>query len=148
MAEIIFDEDFPELIKQEVENLINETAWLVPLWLQKLYIGYKGNDEDSNAYNHTRKDYRFARITICGNFLKNRTVEQKQTIVHEILHIHNVPYADYVDELIDLLCPESDAPKFRESMQNELQRKLEAMTQDLSFAIANKSNESKGDLQK
>lgn len=147
MAEIIFDEDFPKLIKKEVEKLINETAWLIPLWLQKLYVGYKGNDEDSNAFNNTRKDYRFARIMICGNFLKNRAFEQKQTILHEILHIHNCPYLDYVDELIDLLCPESDAPKFRESMQNELTRKAESMTEDVAFAIA-KFNESKGDLQK
>lgn len=126
------------MIQKEVEDLLAETAWVLPLWLQKLFIGWDAGDSDSIATTYTDKDYRFARLTVCPHILNKEKHHRKQSIIHELLHTHNAPFADYVDELLDLLCPESEQPKFRESMKKELTRKLEAQTQDLAFAIANK----------
>ncbi len=136
MTEVIFDKDFPEGLRHGVGDKIRSLSWLFPRWLQSLRIGYNSNDRDDDvAFVNLEKPYRFARLTICGAYLNYDDDEQRAMLIHELIHLHNLDFANFVRETMDLLCPKDEAPKFNESLRKMVTEKMEAMTQDIAFAI-------------
>lgn len=140
MAEIVFDKEFPESIRDETEKNVKNAAWLLPLWLQRLYVGWDTNDKDSNAYIRVDKDYRFARLTICSGWLDGIPERRQESIIHEIIHCFTAPISDYAKEILDAYCSKDDSPKANEIISAEIHRKCEAITQDFAYAIAKKLN--------
>lgn len=145
MSEIIFDANFPDTIRTEYERVLNNAAPLLPLWLQRLYVGWDFSDKTSTNYIHVDKDYRFARLTVCAGWIDSIPERRQESIYHEIIHCFTSPVADFAREIIDICRPEKDSPETHEILSNELRRKCEAITQDFAYSIA-KFNESKGNL--
>ncbi len=146
MAEIIFYKDFPVLLRETVSVAINDFSWLFPVWLQRLYVGFHPDEEDASAYMTIEKDYRFANLKVCGHWVSESSELQKEQILHEILHLYNAPLKNAMLDAIDTLCDGTEG-KLYKTIKRELVGKNEAATADLTYAIMNRFNESKGNLQ-
>lgn len=139
MTEIVFDTGFPEILKEPISVHLSNLSWLFPHWLQRLYIAYNSSDaDDDSGYAIIHKEYRWGRITICGAFARHTATHQKEVLVHEIIHLFNLPFVNYVRETIELLCPKEENEQFNNALRNETRRKMEAMTEDLTFVICQK----------
>lgn len=138
--EIIFDKNFPETFKLPLEVLLKETIWLLPLWVQRLRVGWNG-EEGIIATMETHKDYRYCRLTIHPEFTTYPAEYQRQTLYHEIFHAYNTPAVDYAAEIIKMLCEKLENPELEEVCTKELSRKMEASTEDFSYRIAAKIGE-------
>ncbi len=145
MAEIIFDKDFPEWLKPQVENLLGEFAWLLPTWLQRLFVGYSAEDADNSAKINVQKDWRFARLTFCASYIKNEDKIRRDDLAHELIHSFISPLKNYAVEVIEKLCKGDDL--LFEIIKAELISRNEQVTQDFAYAIT-KFNESMGDMPK
>lgn len=146
MIEIEFDIDFPDTVRGVIEPLIKETAWLFPLWMQKVIMTWDSKQEGSMAKIFVYKDYRWCRIVIYPDFLSILPTTQQESIYHEIIHCYNVPLKRVACEILDECMP-NEQGEFSEKLQNVLRKQIdstmESITQDLAFAIMNKFNEQK-----
>ncbi len=137
MAEIIWNGNFPELIKPKVSEILGNFSWIFPAWLQRLTVHYKPDDPDSSAFTSVAHDYRFANITICGYWVNETPDAQIEQIIHELIHIHFSPLKNYAVETVETLCGGEDKKMFQ-IIKNELVSKNEQATQDFAYSIANK----------
>lgn len=131
---IEFDKNFPEMIQDQIEAVLTDKTWILPKWMQRLYVGWCADDENSNATMQADKDYRFARLTVCGHFLTNSVERQHEIVYHEFIHTHISPLSDYAKEIVEKLCKDNEPLK--DYLDRELVRRNEATTQDIAFAIS------------
>ncbi len=132
----MFDRDFPEALQHDVQNLLDEFAWLCPLWLQRIYVGYDGDDSNNSATVNVNRDYRYVRLTLCAHFINNPNEIMRDDFIHELVHCFISPLKNYAADIIDKLC--ADHPMMAGIIQSELTARNEQITQDFSYAIANK----------
>jgi hypothetical protein len=146
MAEIIFefDVDFPDSVRGAVEPLLKDAAWLFPLWMQKVILTWDTNQDGAQAKILVYKDYRWCRIVIYPDLLSVPDDTRKESIYHEIIHCYNVPLKQVACEILEECMPDEKG-EFSEKLQNVLRKRIdrtmEAITQDLTYAILNKFNE-------
>lgn len=147
MTEIIFRDSFPEIAQPKVSEILEKFRWLLPVWMQRLYVNYRGDEKDNSAYVSVEKDYRFGNLTICGHWLNEPKAVQPEQIIHELIHLHFAPLKDYACDAALTLCDGNQESRIFKLIEKELISKNEQGTQDLAFAIMNKFNESNGHLQ-
>ncbi|MDQ3747981.1 MAG: hypothetical protein M3367_03035 [Acidobacteriota bacterium] len=135
--EIILDIDFPAGVRAYVGDLLDECVWLMPVWMQRLRVGWCG-EEGTIATMQTEKDYRYCRLTIHPEFLQHDGSYQRQVLYHELLHNFNNPVTDYAEEVFEMLCDKLENEELKTVVIKELKRKREAATEDFAFVIANK----------
>jgi hypothetical protein len=134
---------FPPEIREKVEPILDDISWLVPGWCQRVVVFWEPVNQDRNsAFINVNYAYRFVQITICSDFLGQTEQEMRDDLLHELIHGFICPMADYAREIIDLYCPKDESPKTNEMLHRELTRKNEAITQDFTFVLAGKINES------
>jgi hypothetical protein len=133
MTKIVFDKNFPELAQGRVNEIVEQFRWIFPLWLQRLYVHYHADDNESSCYIKVDKDYRFSNLTICGHWINESAYLQKEQILHELIHLYNVPANEFANRQIESLC-EGNAP-LHNLIKSELTAKNEASTCDLTFAL-------------
>lgn len=138
MVKIEFDSDFPVMLSRDIESLLEDKLWILPTWMQRLYVGWQADNESDDANMRVDKDYRFARLTICGHFLTNSPIRQHEILYHELIHCQISPIADYAKEVIDIYCSKDESPKTNELLHREITRKNEAITQDFAYQLADK----------
>ncbi len=138
--EIIFDKDFPPAVQVYVGDLLNECVWLVPVWIQRFRVGWNG-DAGILATMQTEKDYRYCRLTIHPEFLEHGRKYQTQIFYHEIFHTYNTPAIDTAKQYIETLCDELKNETLKDVMIKTINAKMEASTEDFSYAIVNKFND-------
>lgn len=136
MTEIYYKPDFPVLIQPKVAEILENFRWLLPAWLQILTIHFDG-DNQNTAFITVNKDYRFANLTICGNWVGETEFCQNDTIIHEFLHLHFSPVKNYALDTLDIL---SEDETVKRLIKNELISRNEAATQDLAWIINKKFN--------
>lgn len=124
------------MLQWQIEALLSDKLWILPKWLQAVYVGWCVDDENSAATMHTDKDYRFARLTICGHFLKEPPEKQHEIIYHEFIHCYISPITNYAKEMLDNVI--SDNELLSKYLHAELTRREEMAAQDFAFAVAEK----------
>ena len=134
--DVIFDKDFPEMIKPDIEALLNKVVWLCPLWLLHLTVGYGGNERNVSASIVVDKNYRFARLNIGTGFIDSN--HRLQDLYHEIFHCFNNPLFNKMDYILDLILPDDKNPQLKEALKEMLRCETEGVTQDFSQAICRK----------
>lgn len=137
MTQIVFCNNFPILARASVETALHDFRWILPVWLQRLYVGYHADEQEAAAYIQVEKDYRFANLKVCGHWIEAPADLQKEQLLHELIHLYNVPVKNFALEQIDSLCGEADEKLFK-LIKSELVAKNEAATADLTFALMNK----------
>lgn len=134
---ITFDENFPDLLRQEVENILTEFSWLLPQrWMQRIYVNYDANEKEFACYTNTDKDYRFGTLTICAHWLRLDAGERIEVLIHELIHYSYSPAKNYALDITDKLC--GDNRTMFEIIRSELNAKNEQGTQDIAWAVFNK----------
>ena len=135
MSKIIFDKEIPESIRAELEKYVLPCEWLIPAWCQKVLIGWsEDSDEDGAAISaYVVYEYRRARFTFYPCF--HTQSDQQEAVVHEFFHAFVGVLADYARDEIKRLIPEDEAPKYRQSVLDELARRHEAVVQDLAYCV-------------
>lgn len=136
---IQFDPDIPDSVKAELARQLVGYAWLVPGWCQRVFVGWqeKGDDKGTLVSCSAMYEYRNIRLTFYPAFLSEGEL-QPEHVIHDLLHGFTSVMADYAHDRINLLVPESEAPKFRESLLDELRVRHESFVQDLAFCLAQK----------
>lgn len=127
----------PGEVAAAVKPLVDKWAWLTPPWCQRLQISWDGAGCDDGRIMDCSISYRYRRVKIIfyGGFLDVPPEEREQCFVHELLHGFVGVLAEFAEELVDRLIPETEAPKFRETCRMELDARHEAVVQDLAFRI-------------
>lgn len=127
----------PAVARQIIEPLVMRYQVLLPTWAQQIYIGWNGSGDGKGTTIdcHASYEYRSFTMTFHSGFIVQREDEHKAQIIHEILHASSCVLADWARDTIDLLTPESEAPKFRQSLLEELRHRHESFVQDLALRL-------------
>lgn len=137
MARIIFDENMPVMVEARLKDLLDKTCWLLPLWVQRLRVGWDGK-EGILATMQTERDYRYCRLMIHPEFIEHDSAYQMQILYHEIFHAFNTPALDTAKEYIETLCDELKNETLKDVMIKAINAKMEASSEDFSYAILKK----------
>lgn len=136
MAKIIWDKNIEPENKTEIEKYLYPFLWLVPKWCQTIHLSLY--DADDEAAVSTTVDYEYRRITL--NFYARWLIQtptlKQDNVIHECIHF-------FVNELYHQAQRAVEAAwEDNEQMKNfafeQLKISVEAITQDLAFAIYNK----------
>lgn len=135
MPEFIYDADIPTVIVPVIQRSIEPWAWVVPVWCERVFVGYSaessGNNESAACY--VEYPYRWARLTFYPCFLKQDNLSLDG--LHELVHIPVAVLSMWMKERIRTMVKEEDAPIFRKVLLDELTERTEAATQDLTSRI-------------
>lgn len=127
--------DVPREIRGIIEPAIQEFLWLFPLWVQTICVAYVGKDEDYILEMTILTDYRYARLKVTPAILKYTDWEQREMVIHEIVHSFTTPLAAAAkNAIIDL---DADA-KLQTILNRRINEVTESITQDFAFCIARK----------
>lgn len=129
--------DVPDMARQIIEPLIDRYEALFPTWAQLIYVHYGNAGDGNSATIECRCDYsyRFFSMTFDPGFLAQSEEEHRTQIIHEILHASSSVLADWARDAIKRLVPESEAPKFQETLIEELRQRHESFVQDLALRL-------------
>ncbi|TXH40603.1 MAG: hypothetical protein E6Q97_39365 [Desulfurellales bacterium] len=132
MPEIIFDADFPSVVRSEMERLLNDTVWLCPIWLQKLFIGFgsQADDPDAAARFILQKDYRWARLQVTMDFFTSDN--PREMLIHELVHAFTIPLKTCANDAFQDLGLDQ---KLYDVLFRQLDKSMEQVTQDFAFVI-------------
>lgn len=136
MSRFVYDKEIPSAILSVLQSNLEPWEWLIPLWCEHVFVGYVADSSEDGASAATRVEYpyRWARITFYPCFLVQN--DQSEDALHEIIHIPLAVPGQYMRDQIDVLVPEFEAPKFRETLRRELTERVEAATEDIASRIA------------
>lgn len=129
----------PDAARQIIEPLVLRYQVLFPAWAQLIYINWDaaGDGKGTTIECRANYDYRSFSMTFHSGFIVQREDEHQVQVIHEILHASSAIMADWARDTINLLTPESEAPKFRQSLLEELRQRHEAFVQDLALRLVN-----------
>lgn len=145
MAEIVFNKNIEPQNKAEIEKYLNPLLWLVPKWCQAIHLNlYDANDETAID---TTVDYEYRRITLnfYSSWLTQTPTLKQDNVIHECVHFCVNELYHQAQRIVTATCENNEQLKYYAFEQ--LKISVEAVTQDLCYAIMNKLNESKANLQ-
>lgn len=139
MTKFIFNPAIPKVIAKELRQELKDYEWLIPSWCQHIHVDWaeQGSTEGTLITCQTSYEYRNARLTFYPQFLSEGD-QRAEHVVHDLLHGFTAVLANYAYDTISLLVPPEDAPKFRESLLEELRIRHESMVQDLAHCLVGK----------
>lgn len=127
---------FPTEVREAVTPILRSYLWLVPGWCRQLYVGYTNEGEiKGDASTSGEVEYRQAYIFFHPGWLDCDPTQRRLEVIHELLHIPLMPMTSEHDELVERLFDDAEAPKFKQTVQEQWRKSLEGTTQDLAFAI-------------
>lgn len=131
----IYDKDIPVSVLTEIQKSLEPWAWIVPAWCERVFVGWNDDPDgsDHSATTNVEYPYRWARVTFYPCFLKQD--DAAKDALHELIHIPLYVASGWMRETLRTLVPESDAPKFRKVLLEELTERIEAATEDLASRI-------------
>lgn len=139
MSKFEFLGEWPAEARSAVEPSLAGLEWLVPGWCETVWIAWasvpRDNTEaESSATTGIEYPYRWAKITVRPGFLDDTARDRRSALIHELLHVFIGPLAEYAEQMADRLIKD-DAPKFHETVREELRVRHESAVQDLAHAI-------------
>lgn len=136
MSKFIYEEGMPTSVKRELAKAVKPYEWLIPNWCQEVHINWHTTGRDTILINCSiMYEYRQAELTFYPLFLSEPEDRRKEHVIHDMLHIFMSVVSDYAYATIDRLVPEEEAPKFRESLLDELRQRNESCVQDLAHCL-------------
>jgi hypothetical protein len=89
----------------ELEQCVNEWAWLVPPWVQELWVNVQPHDTnvDSIATTWVREQYREVTLHFRPNWFIEAKKQRHLCVIHELLHITANPLYNFTRNVISKL---------------------------------------------
>lgn len=140
MKPFLYDNDIPAAVLGELQKALEQWAWIIPVWCERVFVGWseESREENFSAVTNVEYCYRWARITFYPCFLKQE--DMAKDALHELIHIPLQVASGWARERIQTLVSEEDAPKFRKVLLDELTERVEAATEDLASRILAHNN--------
>lgn len=126
----------PPEVRSALRPILLDYLWLVPSWVQTLYVRWeeRPEDPDTSALSGAQPEYRQAQLTICTGWLSAIHASRRTMLVHELVHMPLAPmvieHEDIAKRLLD------DAPRFSGYSLGQWRRVLEGAVQDLAVAVS------------
>lgn len=131
MTKVSWNHDVPQEIRDSILPHIRRWEHLVPTWIHDLRVAWEPEGVYS-MLNSSYHEYRYARITVCGNWLTAAYDERDDAVRHELLHITLHPMTDWTKDLIERLGDGDE--RLQGWLLSEWQERLEAAVCDLEHA--------------
>lgn len=131
----IYDKDIPDAILAEIKRNLEPWGWMVPGWCERIFVGYSVNSDEGGASACVTVEYayRWARITFFPSFLVQ--ADPLEDALHEVIHISLAPLTNYARDAIKRLVPVDEAPKFRDTLLEEIKERVESATEDIARRV-------------
>jgi len=81
------------------------------------------------------RDYRSSRLEVTGTFLNYEKWEQREIVIHEIIHSFTIPLKTVLTDAIEDLEPSKEVAAI---LERQVEKVMEQVTQDFAFSIARK----------
>lgn len=124
-------------LKSEIEGIVGELQWLLPPWVQTLYLRYVDRPGEDQigwlASVDTAYRYRSVTLSIYPKWVADSHDEKIKTIIHEFVHAQNAVIVDYAAGLIERFA--DDNTTLRNVVRDELDERSESATEDLATVI-------------
>lgn len=137
-ATIIYDKDFPEFAKAEIDPLLQEWLWLLPKWCQMVSIGWHDKSECEGECVNISISYSYRNVRIRFFSLFHTAENKREMIGHELVHSQIGMLADYARYIIEMLATEDEHPILRQHLQEQLTERHESVTQDFAYCLNKK----------
>lgn len=146
MVKVYFASDFPEYHKEATTGLIRMIERWIPVWVYDIHVSWSS---DNGAWASMTADfnYRTLNLTVYKGLFDEEWDLQYKCILHEILHVYNVPVSDVATEILNRMFPEkseAEDPTVRELYhfyQNRIVEVVERANVDLTEAVTKVEND-------
>lgn len=125
----------PNEVRLALQPILVQYLWILPGWCRTLRLDYHLSDNGADASTSGEFEYRQARIHIHGGWLDGSPSIRRAEIIHELLHIPLLPMVDNHNEDIGRLFEDSEAPKFKATLEEQWRKSFEGAVQDLAYSI-------------
>jgi hypothetical protein len=112
--------------KTALERYISEAQQTLNLGQWKIELEDSPCEDDALAEIEVSENLWQARIRVAYGFFKEKPEEQRDTIVHELIHVHTAGIERSRDRMEKTL-GELAWPVFQASMENEVERAVDAL---------------------
>ena len=120
------------MVEQSLKDYVEKLLPLMNLWGWTIEIEVSNEEADNLAEINAVPESHLAVITIKPSFWKLSVAEQRQTLVHELVHCHTNRLTDRVQALIEQALPK----KLWGGLEAALSLDLEELTDTLAHIIA------------
>lgn len=128
-----FYNDWPDTVLSDVLSCLQPMEWLLPPWCQVCVLFWDGRNPNAIATSRLDFDYRRFNIWFAPQWLQCDEREKKESIIHELVHAHNLTIAEYARVELERLLPQD--PNHRASVLEALKIRVEQSTCDLTFCL-------------
>lgn len=137
--EIIWNPQIQPNNKEEIEKYLLPYLWLVPKWVQKLYINLWDADKDAAISTDISYEYRRVSFDFYTCWLNSSPHIKQDNVIHEFIHCSVNPLFHQAREVAAATCKENE--DLKDYAYEQLRISVESVTQDLTYAILSKFNE-------
>lgn len=123
----------PTEVRTALAPLVERHIALVPTWCHVLLLDWDDTDRDALAKTTCRREYRWAKITVCPSWLRQDSTEREDTIVHELLHVVMEPVHNHTTDMLNLI--REKYPDVHAWAEEQRRYANEATVQDMTRAI-------------
>lgn len=137
MGRFTYEPGMPLAVKREIVRALKPYEWLVPDWCQEVFVMWSAHGGDGSIVITSSSAYEYRRVTLTfyPPFLSEEG-NRAEHVIHDLLHAFVSVVSDYAYEVIDRLVSEEEAPKFRQTLLEELRVRNESCVQDLAHCVA------------
>ena len=97
---VVIDSDVPEEVSELVLPIVTFHADLIPSWCDKIAIEWGVGQDGSISTIDINENYRWAVITLTGQWLGQDQRKREESIIHELCHLIVVPLSYAARELV------------------------------------------------
>lgn len=120
--------------KNALERYISEVQQIMNLGQWKIELSDVPSEEDALAEIEVSENLWQAKIRVAHGFFKEKQDEQRDTIVHELIHVHTAGIERARDRMEKTL-GDLAWPIFQASMENEVERAVDALAKVVSQSV-------------
>jgi hypothetical protein len=126
--------DSPEQ-EQQARDAVGLNLRFLPFWVAEVFVDkYQSHPDGASAKIISKPEYRYVQVELYDRFFAEDHAGRVRSVCHEFFHALQAPLTNWMlDRVIDLF-RESD-PRLYALLRAECTEKLEAVTQDFSFAL-------------
>ena len=115
--------------------------YLVPTWCHRIQIRVELSDEEHQSAigTHVSYEYRRATMKYYSGWFTEPEKDKWMHVIHDMLHIHNSAYMDFVEDYFDVSTKDKDDKVLYNVLIEQSRLYNESAIQDLAMSILNMS---------
>lgn len=125
-----------ETQRAETEAALAPGLRFLPFWVDTVRVERlnRGPSEEARASAVCEPAYRFIRVEVYDCLYGNSPEAIRESLTHELMHALVAPLANWARDRVVALF-ENTNPQLHEILRSECEERVEAVVQDLAFAL-------------